>query len=392
MGIGWGVITVGRHPDVKIVPAINSAKDSRVEAVFSRDIRRAEDFAGKHDVPGAYDSLDNLLADSRVDAVFIASPNFLHKDHTCKSAAAGKHVLVEKPMANSVDEGLEMVKACAKHGVRLGVGFQLRHHPGLIKARQLIRDGILGRITMAQAQFFFLNQRGVTTRPDRNEKTQWWDDPEKIGHSFSMMGMGVHAIDALQFLLDQPVTQVAAITDGQTAKQPLDDTAALALRFQNDIIGTVCCGRFAPDTRNDAAIYGSHGRILLKNALWERCDGTLDVTSETVELTENYASDLLTLYRSQIDAFNGAVRGEGEFNASGMDGLSVVQVTSAAIEAASTGKSVTIEPPYSVFEGRRVSMRADTVIVRGKVIVQNKKIVSDAPWGRFVPAGKYAGF
>jgi 1,5-anhydro-D-fructose reductase (1,5-anhydro-D-mannitol-forming) len=344
MTIGWGVITVGRHPDMKIVPAINSAEDSSVVAAYSRDIHRVEDFAGKHGIPGAYTSLDDFLADSRVDAVFIASPNFLHKDHTCKSAAAGKHVLVEKPMANSVDEGLKMIEACAKHGVRLGVGFQLRHHPGLIKARQLIRDGILGRITMANAQFFFLNQRGVTTRPERNEKTQWWEDPEKIGGSFSLMGMGVHAIDALQFLLDVPVTEVAAITDGQTAQQPLDDTAALSLRFQNETIGTVCCGRFAPDTKNDAAIYGSHGRILLTNALWERCDGTLDVTSESLNLTESYEPDLLTLYRNQIEAFNGAVKGAGEFNASGMDGLSVVQVTSAAIEAASTGKTVKIEP------------------------------------------------
>lgn len=165
-----------------------------------------------------------------------------------------------------------------------------------------------------------------------------------IGGSFSLMGMGVHAMDAIQFLLNEPIIEVSAITDGQTAKQPLDDTAALAMRFRNGTIGTICCGRFAPDSRNDAAIYGSHGRVLLTNALWERCDGTLDVTSESVDLKESYEPDLLTLYRRQIEAFNRMLDGQGAFEASGIDGLRVVQVTSAAIQSAATGQSVKIEP------------------------------------------------
>jgi 1,5-anhydro-D-fructose reductase (1,5-anhydro-D-mannitol-forming) len=260
------------------------------------------------------------------------------------SAEAGKHVLVEKPMAVNGDDAVEMVRTCRRQKVKLGVGFQLRHHPGFIKARQLVQEGTLGLITMAQAQFFFPTPRAVTTRVERNDLTQWWEEQEKIGGSYVLMGMGVHAIDILQFLLDQPITEVAAITDGESGKAHIDDTAALALRFRGGMLGTVCCGRFAPDSRNDAVIYGSNGRILLEDALRERCGGTLAVASESVNLSESFEPNLLTLYKRQIEAFSRAVQEDTEFNASGEDGLSVVQVTSAAINSAATGRTVKVEP------------------------------------------------
>ena len=99
-------------------------------ATYSRDRGRAEAFASKHGFQSAYDSVEELLADSRVDAVFIATPNHLHAEHTSMAAQAGKHVLVEKPMSLKVDDGIEMVRTCKTNGVKLGVGFQLRCHPG----------------------------------------------------------------------------------------------------------------------------------------------------------------------------------------------------------------------------------------------------------------------
>jgi predicted dehydrogenase len=113
LAIGWGIISTGRHPDLKVVPAMKLADNTRVAAVYSRSMERAEAFALKHGIPRAYDSLDDLLKDSGVDAVFIASPNFLHAEYTIKAAEAGKHILVEKPMATSVAEAVDMVRTCA---------------------------------------------------------------------------------------------------------------------------------------------------------------------------------------------------------------------------------------------------------------------------------------
>ena len=333
---GWGIIGAGRHSDRKIVPAMKLAKGTQVVAAYSRDMGRAEAFAEKQNIDAAYDSLDDLLSDSRVDAVFIATPNHLHAPQTRKSAEAGKHVLVEKPMTVHVNEALEMMKICRKQGVRLGVGFQLRHHPGHLKARQLVNDGILGKISLAQAQFFHLDARGIVERPPRPPLSNWWETPEMLGGPYPLMGMGVHAIDLLQFLLGQPITEVAAI-DGSHAY-------TVAVRFGGGPIGSVCYGSFVPDTRNDAIIYGSDGRISAMGTLWEALDGTLEVVSESVNITVPYDRNVLTLYKLQTEAFNRTVQNGEMFLASDIDGLRSVQVASAVIESSASGRSVKIEP------------------------------------------------
>ncbi len=93
MPVGWAIISTGNHPDLKIAPAITAADDQELVAVYSRDRGRAQAFAEKHGAASAYDSLDELLRDSRVDAAFIASPNSLHSQHALQAARAGKHEL-----------------------------------------------------------------------------------------------------------------------------------------------------------------------------------------------------------------------------------------------------------------------------------------------------------
>ena len=345
MTMGWGIVSTGRHPDLKIVPAMKRAEGNRLIGVYSRDRERAEAFAEKHGIPAAYDSLGDLLKNPGVHAVFIASPNSLHALHTKLAADAGKHVLVEKPMAVNVSEAMDMVRACRRTGVKLGVGFHLRHHPGHIRARQLIREGVLGTITVAHAQFCFPDKRGVVDLPRRPALSQWWEDPALTGGAYSIMGMGVHALDLLHALLAQPITEVAAITDGQTAKQPLDNIAVIALRFASGTVGTVTCGRRVPDTRNDAVIYGTEGRVWLKDTLYEPLKGGLEVVSDSVNLEEPYpGGDLLSLYQLEVEAFQRAVQCKEDFEASGMDGVRAVQVASAIVESASTGRTVKIEP------------------------------------------------
>ena len=118
LAIGWAFIGTGRHPDSRVAPAMVLAEDTEIIAAYSRDQQRADAFATKHGARAAYTSVEALLDDSRVDAVFIASPNHLHAPYTKLAAQAGKHVLVEKPLSTTASEGLEMIKACRAHGVK----------------------------------------------------------------------------------------------------------------------------------------------------------------------------------------------------------------------------------------------------------------------------------
>ena len=343
MAIGWGFIGTGRYPDRSGAPAMALAKDTELVATYSRDMGRAESFAKKHGFLAAYDSLENLLGDSRVDAVFIASPNHLHAEYTQMAANAGKHVLVEKPMALTVEEGLDMVRTCREKGVRLGVGFQLRYHPGHAEASRLVREGVLGNISLAQVQIGG-GIRGESNRAPRTGLSEWWEHPEMIGGASTMIGAGIHAVDDLHFILGQTVSELAAITDGQTAAAPLESLATMCLRFDGGAVATLCCSSRVPDFKNDVTIYGTDGHIVLKDASRPTFAGGLEVSSETVNTTESYGPDALALFTWQTEAFNRAIQRNEDPLASGIDGLKTVQVTVAMIESASTGRTVKLEP------------------------------------------------
>lgn len=343
MAFGWGIVSTGLHPENKIAPAINAAADAELVAVYSRDQGRADAFAERHRAKSAYSSLENMLADSRVDAVFISSPNSLHAAQAIQAAEAGKHVLCEKPMTTTLEDALAMVRACRDQGVKLGVGFELRHNPGHILARNLVSDGALGRISLAQGQWGF-GTRGQETFPPREGLRQWWDDPDAIGGASTLMGTGVHVMDLLRFVLGQEIVEVAAITDGQTAERPLEQIATLALRFTGGALGTLVCGRLLPDTRNDLAVYGIHGRITTRETVWEAQKGDIEIVSDTVNRSESYPDNYLGNFIAQTEDFQRAVSEDGEPAATGVDGLRVVEVTLAAIESARTGRSVKVQP------------------------------------------------
>ena len=119
MPFGWGIVSTGKHPDVKIAPAMAAAADGgELVGVYSRDQQRAEAFAQKHGARAAYSQLGDLLKDSRVDGVFVASPNALHAEHVVQAAEAGKHVLCEKPMATTIADAVRMLQACRRAASR----------------------------------------------------------------------------------------------------------------------------------------------------------------------------------------------------------------------------------------------------------------------------------
>ena len=340
MAFGWGIVSTGRHPDVKVAPAVSAAAGGELMAVYSRDRGRADAFAKRHGARAAYDKLSDLLGDARVDGVFVCSPNALHAEHVIEAARAGKHVLCEKPMATTIADAVRMVQACRSAGVKLGVAFNLRLHPAHIRARQIVAAGALGRVVVAQGQWAF-GVRGRDGSPPRNELNQWWDAPELIGGASTMMGTGVHVVDLMRFVLDQEVIEVTAVTDGQTAAKPLEQIACLTLRFSGGTLGQVTASRLLPDSRNDFRLYGILGRLEGHHSLWEARTGRFETVSEKVSETSEYPEELLPNYVAEIEDFQQAVATGREPAATGVDGLRVVETTIAMIESARSGRSVT---------------------------------------------------
>ena len=342
MSLGWAIAGIGSHADLKLAPAMNLADDARLVAVYGRDQGRADAFAEKHGADAAYSDLDALLADSRVDALFVASPNHLHAPQTIKAAAAGKHVLSEKPMANSVTDAAAMVSACRDHGVKLGLGFELRFHPAHLWARKIIDGGTIGRIRLAHGQWGRGN-RGEPEHLPRTGLREWWETPQLIGDASVLVGLGVHVFDLFRFLLREEVVEVMALTDGQTTHQPLEHIATIALRMSGGTIAQVMCGRMLPDTQNDLALYGSDGRFATKETVWEARLGRAEVVSATVNDNEAYEYDYLANFVAELNDFRDALESDRDPSATGEDGLKATQITAAAIESAKTGKVVKVQ-------------------------------------------------
>ena len=343
MSLGWAIAGIGSHADLKIAPAVKLAQDSHLAAVYSRDQGRADAFAEKHGAHAAYDSLDAMLGDPRVDAVFVASPNYLHAPQTIRSAAAGKHVLAEKPMANSVSDAAAMIDACRDHGVTLGLGFELRFHPAHLWARRLVEDGAIGRIRLAHGQWGRGN-RGEPEHLPRTGLREWWETPELIGEASVLVGLGVHVFDLMRFLLRDEVVEAVAMTDGQTEDQPLEHIATIALRMSSGAIAQVMCGRMLPDTQNDLALYGSDGRIATRETIWEARLGRAEVVGSTVDQSRSYEYDYLANFVAELEDFHDAVKNGRPPSATGEDGLRAARITAAAIESAKTGRAVKITP------------------------------------------------
>ena len=115
--IRWGVIGAGGFANARAIPGLKQGKNLRLQAVMVRDLDRAQALADRHGATEAHDSVESLLESPDVDAVYVCTPVDLHREHTEAAAAAGKHVLCEKPMAMDTEDCLAMIRACQQGGV-----------------------------------------------------------------------------------------------------------------------------------------------------------------------------------------------------------------------------------------------------------------------------------
>src|SRR4029077_5896786 len=136
--LGWGFIGACDIAKTRMLEAINSQPDSSVTAVMSSSPERARRYAAENGIPGAYSSVDDLLADPSVDAVYISTTNDRHKGEVLAAAKAGKHALCEKPLALNLSDAREMVGACKEAGVVMGTNHHLRNAATHRMMRRLI--------------------------------------------------------------------------------------------------------------------------------------------------------------------------------------------------------------------------------------------------------------
>src|SRR5579863_8930339 len=165
--VSWGVISPAKIGVEKVIPAMQKGAVSRIDAIASRDLKRAKESAAKLGIPKAYGSYEELIADPSIEAIYNPLPNEEHVPWTLRALAAGKHVLCEKPTALDAEEARKLIDARNRSRKLVAEAFMVRFHPQWRRARELARDGTIGETQAIQTFFSYrlLDPDNVRNRP-----------------------------------------------------------------------------------------------------------------------------------------------------------------------------------------------------------------------------------
>ncbi|MBW2121665.1 MAG: Gfo/Idh/MocA family oxidoreductase [Deltaproteobacteria bacterium] len=329
MTIRYGIIGCGGIADGSIAPAMARAKDSSLHSVLSRDQAKAERFAQKHGATVAYSDLEAFLSDRDLDAVFIATPNGQHAFEAIAAAEAGKHVLVEKPMATSSVDCRRMIEACGQAKVRLMVGYHLRFHPVHREVDRLVRAGHLGQLVTARSQFYF---RYPTAPPE-------WRRYKSSAGGWATMDVGTHAVDLLRWFGGE-VTEVTAYLSSPRFGYETEDAAHLLVKFENGGVGILDCSTSTYTPKTKLELYGLKGFVFAAGTLGGTGTGEMDYGDH--ESTHHFEFQPNDPFQGEIEEFTAAIQEEREPFVTGLDGLKNLQILEAAYLSAAEGRIVQV--------------------------------------------------
>jgi len=328
MPLGWGIVGPGRISDTQMAPGINASEDSFLQAVVSRDQARAEAFAAKHNAARALTSYEEMLADPKVDVIFIGTPNAQHAEQAIQAMRAGKHVLCDKPLATRVEDAERVVAVASETGRKLGTGFMSRHHPANQEARRLIASGAIGDVLVIQAEF----------SPGATAPVSWRTERELAGAA-ALYNVTVHPLDLVPYLTGAEVAELVAMNDCAPGDW-FDLLNLVLLKLDNGTLAYVNGNQKVPDPQPDLDVYGTKGRIVGIRTVRPNFVGELRVKVGDEETVATY--DGRDAYHREIHAFNRAVLEDREPDASGLDGLRSVQVTDAVLRSVREGVRVSL--------------------------------------------------
>jgi predicted dehydrogenase len=322
--IRFAILGFGSFAERAITPALRATPGAELVAIQKRSIDQAREKALEHHVPLFFDSVDEAVAHPDVDAVFIVSANGAHCAETIAAARAGKHVLVEKPMALNVREAEEMIAACAGHHVTLMVGHMIRFSPLVNRMRDIIASGILGRVTYAKANFIY----------DARLSHRTWLYDRHVAGGGPVFDVGIHCIDTLRYVLADEVIETTGILEPAPTEKRTEESAQISLRFSRGAIGSVYCSYAAPVRRKQIEIQGTEGSLRA---------GDFTVGSQTTELIVELGTDAVpgsltteqfavpNLYVEEIAHFCDCVRNRRQPITPGENGLANQRILDRAL-------------------------------------------------------------
>ena len=253
--IGWGIIGCGKVTELKSGPAFSKVEGSSLVAVMRRNASLAADYAARHGVEEWYDDSTELIANPRVNAVYVATPPGSHMKYAIESIRAGKPVYIEKPMALNHKECDAILKEARKYNVPVFVAYYRRALPAFLKVKELIHSGAIGKALTVNVEFF------KTYDDPEGEATPWRLKPEISGGGH-FVDLASHLLDYLDFVFG-PVNVVNSLVLNQAQKFKAEDMVMANLLLGGSIPCslTYCFSAGKSAAKDTIEISGEKGRI-----------------------------------------------------------------------------------------------------------------------------------
>jgi 1,5-anhydro-D-fructose reductase (1,5-anhydro-D-mannitol-forming) len=322
--VRYGIIGFGNFAEQTILPAILSSPNSRVVALQKRSMETAKEKAKQYHIPHAFDSVEALAQCPDVDAVYVASAVCRHAADVIAAAKAGKHVLVEKPMAMNAAEAEAMIAACKKYHVKLMVAQMLRFSPVLQDIKEVMKSGMIGNVTLIRAEYFY----------DVRQSKRWWSRNKMIAGGGPVFDIGVHCIDAIRYLLEDEVLSVQSVLQPPPTDEATERTALLMLKFSQGTIGSIFCSFDVPYRRMLLELIGEEGSITANDFGANDADVSVGIAlgkNGKRGTLQKHDVSVPNLYENEITFFSRSIRNNTEPPIPGEEGLKNQRILDAAV-------------------------------------------------------------
>ncbi len=330
--IRYAVVGAGLIAQDAFIPAVATTGNSRIQAIVSGKPELARQLADFHGVPEVvgYEDYDALVASDRIDAVYIALPNSLHADFAIRALRAGKHAMVEKPLATTAAEAEAMIAAAQQGGARLMTAYRLHNEPGTLAALALIREGAIGEPWYFSSSFSFQSAIG-------NHRLQagHWGGP--------LQDIGVYCLNAARHVFGtEPIAvqAMAARPPGDPRFVEIDASLAVTLRFPGERLAQFFCSFGAAETE-DYRVLGSHGELIVDPGY--RYESVISLRLRSGGQEKVIAAPQVDHFAGQVAYFSDCIATNTRPEADGEEGLADMLGLLAIEEAVRTQGTVMID-------------------------------------------------
>jgi len=319
----WGLLSTA-HINGKLLAGAQGTDEAAVVAVASRDRSRAEAFAREHGIERAHSSYEALLEDPEVDAIYNPLPNSMHVPWSIRALEAGKHVLCEKPLTRRAAEADEAFASAERAGRVLEEAFMWRHHPQTHRLRELLDEGVIGRLRLVQASFSFpLADAGDIRMQSELD-------------GGALMDVGCYCLSGARLVAGAEPERVSG--EQVLGGDGVDVVFAATLRFPGEVIGQFHCG-FAVGGRHHLEAIGDEGSLQVSDPWHGRAPG--------IELRRDGGSERIEIapanpYTHELVDFGRAARGEAPPLLGKADALAQAHAIEALYASAASGAPVAL--------------------------------------------------